>query len=242
MRKFKVSTRITSYIWAESPEDACKYHLELLRKEKLTLAKNGVTVTKISRALGVPFLEAPEDISKTRDPIIKPRPLDWIEIAQDGMCVVALVTRLSKRKVYYYEALTQSHRSIDREAWGRWAKKHKIHPAYEEALPPFIIHEAIREHENRGLITASGGTPESSIILAVLEKYGYEPDDYELQNGFWAENLLDREITRYLIENDRSGESAAATNGSSDAVDEWDIQLGSDVPTIDDLNATAQKS
>lgn len=241
MRKFKVSTRITSYIWADSPEDAQRYHEELMQKEKITLAKNGVTETKFSRALGVPFLEAPEDISKTRDPVDNPRPRDWIEIAQDGMCVVALVTRLSKRKVYYFEALTQSHRSIDRIAWARWAKQHKIHPSYEEQLPPFILMEAIREHENRGLISSRGGTPESSVILAVLEKYGYEPDDYELQNGYWAENLLDREITRHILANSEQAGSGSDGN-SGEAVDDWDIQFGSEVPTLDDLDTATRSS
>lgn len=229
-RKFKVTTRIVSYIWAESPEDAEKFQQELIRKGQLSIEKNGETLVKYSRALGVPFLEAPEDISKTRDPIEKPRPLDWIEISHDGMSMVALVTKLSKRRIYYYEALTQSHRSIDRDAWARWAANHKVHPSYEETLPPFIISEAIREHEEKNLI-GPGGQPESSIILKVLEKYGYEPTDYELRNGYWAENVLEKAISEYIINKTKD----AGGGKQEEVVDEWDIQLASDVPTLDEL-------
>ncbi len=201
---------------------------------KVTLEKDGQTVVKYSRALGVQFIEAPEDISKSRDPIEKPRPLDWIEIKHDGMSLIALVTKLSKRRVYYYEALTQSQRSIEREAWGKWASQHVIHPSYSEELPPFIISEAVREHKSRGLITDKGGTPDSAIILSVLEKYGYEPDDYELQNGYWAETLLDREITKYIMENSEGGVDAVDEKKKAEE-DEWDISFGDDVPTLDEL-------
>ena len=234
MRKFKVVTRITNYIWAESPDDAKRYHEELIAKGKITLEKDGQTAVKHSRALGVQFIEAPEDISKSRDPVEKPRPLDWIEIKHDGMSLIALVTKLSKRRVYYYEALTQSQRSIERDAWAKWASQHIVHPSYEEALPPFIISEAVREHKNRGLITEKGGTPESAIILTVLEKYGYEPDDYEIQNGYWAETLLEREITKYIMENASEPGEGGASGGSEEG-DEWDISFGDDVPTLDEL-------
>ncbi|WP_309387437.1 hypothetical protein [Cerasicoccus frondis] len=232
MRKFKVVTRITNYVWAESPEDARKFHEDLIRKGKVTLEKDGETTVKFSRALGVQFLEAPEDISKSRDPIEKPRPLDWLEIEQDGMSLIALVTKLSKRRVYYYEALTQTQRSIDRDAWAKWAGSHKVHPSYQEKLPPFIIHECVRIHREKGLISDHGGTPDSSVILATLEKYGYEPDDYELQNGYWAENILDKELNNYILETS----SKAGPAAPGDEVDEWDIQLGDDLPTLDELS------
>ncbi len=232
MRKFKVVTRITNYIWAESPDDAKKFHEDLVARGKITLEKDGQTVVKYSRALGVQFIEAPEDISRSRNPIEKPRPLDWIEIRHDGMSLIALVTKLSKRRVYYYEALTQSQRSIEREAWEKWASQHIIHPSYEEQLPPFIVSEAVREHKNRGLITERGGTPESAIILSVLEKYGYEPDDYELQTGYWAENILEREVTKYIMANAKDGDGGKAAEA-----DEWDISFGEDVPTLDELSS-----
>lgn len=232
MRKFKVVTRITNYIWAESPEDARRFHEDLINKGKVTLQKDGETTVKFSRALGVQFLEAPEDISRSRDPIEKPRPLDWLEIEQDGMSLIALVTKLSKRRVYYYEALTQTQRSIDRDAWAKWAGSHKVHPSYQEKLPPFIIHECVRVHREKGLISDHGGTPDSSVILATLEKYGYEPDDYELQNGYWAENILDKELNNYILETS----SKAGPRTGDEEIDEWDIQLGDDLPTLDELS------
>lgn len=238
MRKYKVATQLTSYIWADSPEDAAKFHDERIRRNEISLEKDAKTETRFSRALGVKFIEAPEDISCTRNPVEKPRPRDWLEIAQDGMSLVALVTKTSKRRVYYLEALTKSERSIDRDKWASWAKNHEIHPSYEQKLPPFIIHECIRIHEEKGLIGATGGTPDSSVILEVLEKYGYEPDDYELQHGYWAENYLDRELTRHIMElsaaaapKDGEGQPAAASS------DPWDISLGDELPTLDDFQS-----
>ncbi len=234
MRKYKVVTQLTTYVWAESPEDAQKFHDERVRRGQITLERDAKTDTGLSRALGVKFLEAPEDISCTRDPIEKPRPRDWIEISQDGMSLVALVTKLSKRRVYYYEALTKTERSIDRDKWARWAVQHTIHPSYEQQLPTFIFHECLRVHREKGLITDSGGTPDSSFILSVLEKYGYEPDDYEIQNGYWAENLLDRELTKHILENSEQGQ-AAPGEAQPASSDPWDISLGDDLPTLDEF-------
>jgi len=238
MRKYKVVTQLTSYVWADSPEDAAKFHDERIRREELSLEKHAKQETRLSRALGVKFLEAPEDISCTRDPVEKPRPRDWIEISQDGMSLVALVTKLSKRKVYYFEALTGTERSIDRDKWAKWASRHQIHPSYEEALPSFIFNECLRVHQEKGLITESGGTPDSSVILEVLEKYGYEPDDYELRNGYWAENYLDRKLTQHIMSHsvDSSGHDSGELQSSSDP---WDISLGDDIPTLDDFRERA---
>jgi len=233
MRKFKVSTEIITYIWADSAEDAAKYQSELIKQEQLTLDKDAQQSVKFSRALGVKFLEAPEDISCTRDPSEKPRPLDWLEISQDGLSTVALVKRLSKRRIYYYEAVTGTERSISREAWTRWAKNYKIHPAYEQTLPPFIVAEAVRRHEEKGLLSGMSATPESSIILAVLEKYGYEPTDWEMRNGYWAENAVEKAIAQHIIDN--TPEGAQAPSGGGDGSDWGDIQFSSDLPTIDEL-------
>lgn len=237
MRKYKVVTQLTSYVWAESPEDAAKYHEERIHRGQLSLEKDAKTDTGITRALGVKFLEAPEDISCTRNPIENPRPRDWLEISQDGMSLVALVTKLSKRRIYYYEALTKTERSIDRDKWARWAQSHEIHPCYEKKLPPFIIHEAFRIHKEKGLISDTGGTPDSSVILSVLEKYGYEPDDFEMQHGYWAENLLDKEITARIMENSNKAAAEAAASGvqAAPSNDPWDISLGDDLPTLDDF-------
>lgn len=235
MRKFKVSTEIITYVWAESPEDAGKYQQELINQEQLTLEKDAEQSVRYSRALGVKFVEAPEDISCTRNPAEKPRPLDWLEISQDGLSTVALVKRLSKRRIYYYEAVTGTERSISREAWGRWASNHKLHPSYEKTLPPFILAEVVRLHEEKGLLSGANATPESSIILAALEKYGYEPTDWELRNGYWAENEMEKAISEHIINNSPQGATnkpneAAATGGG-----DFDVQFSSDLPTIDEL-------
>ncbi|MGE9292341.1 MAG: hypothetical protein ACQKBW_01890 [Puniceicoccales bacterium] len=234
MRKFKVSTEIVTYIWAESSEDAAKYQSELINQEQLTLNKDGQQTVRFSRALGVKFLEAPEDISCTRNPAEKPRPQDWLEISQDGLSTVALVRRMSKRRVYYYEAVTGTERSISREAWTRWASNYTLHPAYEHVLPTFIAAEAIRLHEEKGLLTGTSATPESAIILAVLEKYGYEPTDWELRNGYWAENAIEKAITQHILDKTPTADQMAnAGNGGEES---WgDIQFSSNLPTIDDL-------
>ncbi|MBC2596269.1 hypothetical protein H5P28_18525 [Ruficoccus amylovorans] len=233
MRKYKVSTEIVTYIWAESPEDAAKYQSELITQEQLTLTRDAQQSVRFSRALGVKFLEAPEDISGTRSPVENPRPLDWLEISQDGLSTVALVRRMSKRRVYYYEAVTGTERSISREAWSRWASNYTLHPRYERVLPPFIAAEAIRLHEDKGLLNGTSATPESSIILAVLEKYGYEPSDWELRNGYWAENAVEKAIAQYILD---KTPATAGPSSSTDSEESWgDIQFSSNLPTIDDL-------
>lgn len=232
MKKFKVVTRITKYISAESREDAQRFQEELIRQAKLSVEKDGKTVVLLSRSNDVEYLQAPEDISESRDPIERPRPLDWFEISDDGMSVVALVTKLTKRRVYYYEALTRTYRSIEKEAWPEWVRGHKIHPSYDMVIPPFIVGEAIREHDERGMLTGAASAPESSIILKVLEKYGYEPTDYELQNGYWAENEMVKAISKHIIENSGDGTGA----GADDEIDDWNISFSNDLPTIDEVS------
>lgn len=233
MKKFKVITRITQYISAESREDAEKYQEALVHEGKLSLEKDGKTVVLMSRAADVEYLQAPEDISKTRNPVEQPRALDWIEISQDGMSMIALVTKLSKRRIYYFEALTKSYRSIEKEAWSKWVENHTIHPSYEQTIPPFIVGEAIREHEERGLLTGMASSPDSSIILKVLEKYGYEPSDYELQNGYWAENEMTRAISQHIMEN---SENEPTPDDGLGTIDDFDIAISDDLPTIDEVS------
>jgi len=233
MKKFKVITRITQYISAESREDAEKFQESLIRQGKLSLEKDGKTVVLMSRSSDVNYLQAPEDISKTRDPIEQPRTLDWIEISQDGMSMIALVTKLSKRRVYYFEALTRSYRSMEKDAWRKWVENHTIHPSYEHSIPPFIISEAIREHEERGLLAGMSSSPDSGIILKVLEKYGYEPTDYELQNGYWAENEMTRAISQHILDN---SSDVDAPNDGLGTIDDFDIAISDDLPTIDEVS------
>ena len=101
-RKYKVTTSITQYMWASSREDATKYQEDLIRKGKLSALTNGETEVKFCFTGGKDFIEAPEDISQTRNPIDQPRRGDWLEIAHNEVKACALVRRLTRRKIYYY--------------------------------------------------------------------------------------------------------------------------------------------
>ena len=70
--KYKVTTSVTSYMWAYSRNDAAKFQEELLRKEHIDIFSQGQTDVKLSFRDGKNFIQAPEDISKTRDPIALP--------------------------------------------------------------------------------------------------------------------------------------------------------------------------
>lgn len=209
MSKFKVVTRIVQYIEADSREDAERYQLELVKQGKLTLERDAETTARISRIRDTEYLQAPEDISQTRDPVEQPRPQDWVEIEQFGMSTVALVNRLSKRRIYYIDGLTKEERSLHRDDWATLVRGQKIHPRYEKTLPPFLIGEAITEHDKKGLLKGVAAQPESSVLLAVLERFGYIPDDYEITHGYWAENELDRKVSEYILERSPKPEKKA---------------------------------
>ncbi len=214
-------------MWAESRADAMKYQEEMIQRGQLTFDKHAETEARFTFRGDKDWIEAPEDFSRTRDPIAEPRPLDWLEIEHDGMAAVALIERLSKRKIYYFEALTQSHRSIDRDVWQKWAANNTIHPGYEELLPPFIVDEAIRKHEERGLLKGMNSSPDSSLILDILDDYGYRPNEYEVENGFWPERYLENAINDYILDN-----TAEVPAGS----DEFSVSFSESLPTIDDLS------
>ena len=233
MKKFKVITRITQYIAAESREDAEKFQQSLINRGRLSLEKDGKTVVLMSRSSDVEYLRAPEDISKTRNPAEQPRPLDWVEMNKDGISAVALITKLSKRRIYYFEDRTKSYRSIEKDSWKDWVGNQKVHASYEHLIPPFVVSEAILEHEESGLLSGASSTPDSSIILKVLEKYGYEPSDYELQNGYWAENEMTMAISKHILENSSLDSTPDDNLGT---IDDFDVSMSSDLPTIDEVS------
>lgn len=206
MRRFRVVTRITQFIEAESPEDAAKYMDEMLQHNEVSLEKDGETVVRFSRRDDVTYKEAPEDISKTRNPAEKPRPQDWVEVEEHGMKTIALVTRLTKRRIYYLDGLTRQERSMDKDEWLDWSQRHTLHPRYEHQLPPFIVGEAMDAHRKKGLLGEGLAQTDSSIILAVLEKYGYTPNDYEMKNGYWAENEMEKAISRHILQKSEEDE------------------------------------
>lgn len=234
-RKYKVTTSIVQYMWASSREDALKFQEELIAKGKLTVAKHGETEAKYCFSGGKDFLEAPEDISRSRDPISEPRRGDWLEIAHGEVKACALVRRLTRRKIYYYEALSRTERSVDRERWQHWASQHTIHPSYDGIVPPFIVDEAISSHEERGMLSGFNATPDSSLILEILDKYGYVPDDYEVENGYWAELYIDRAISEQILTN-QAAPSKGGSSGDSEFGD-FSIGFSEELPTIDDFES-----
>lgn len=235
-RKFKVTTSITQYMWASSRDDAEKFQDELIRKGKLDIMRHGETDVKYCFTGGKDFVEAPEDISKTRDPIQEPRRGDWLEIEQGEAKACALVRRLSRRKVYYYEALSRTERSVDRERWVRWASQHNIHPSYDGTVPPFIVDEAVKAHADRGMLTGFNATPDSSLILEILDKYGYVPDDYEVENGYWAEIYIDGTISEKILSDQQEPVARTGTSGD-DEFSDFAVGFSEELPTMDEFDS-----
>lgn len=234
-RKYKVTTTVTNYMWAYSRADAAKFQEDLLRKGQIDIFSQGKTDVKFSLRGGKEFMVAPEDISKTRDPISEPRRGDWLEIQQDDVKACALVRRLSRRRVYYYEALSQTERSVDRERWKSWAKQHVVHPSYDGIVPPFIVEEVITSHEERGLLSGFNATPDSNLILEILDKYGYIPDDYEVENGYWAEMYIDQALSERILQNQDNESVKTGTDGGQGFSGDFSIGFSEDLPTLDDL-------
>ena len=233
-RRYKVTTTVTQYMWASSRADAAKFQEELIRKERLRLNRDGETDVKFCFTGGDNYLEAPEDISKTRNPIEEPRKLDWLEYGQGENPNVALVTRISRRKIYYFESESGIERSIDRERWAEWASRLTVHPSYEETLPPFIIREVTEEHQKRGILSGYSATPDSSLILEILEKYGYIPDDYEVENGYWAENLLDALLSERILSG--GSKSGIAAEMGVDEHGDFGVSFSQDLPSFDEFD------
>ncbi|KRP37326.1 MAG: hypothetical protein ABS34_03325 [Opitutaceae bacterium BACL24 MAG-120322-bin51] len=235
-RKFKVTTSITKFMWASSRKDAEKFQEELIRKGQLDIFRHGETEVKYCFTGGQDFIEAPEDISQTRDPVEQPRRGDWLEIEHGDVKACALVRRLTRRKVYYFEALSRTERSVDRDRWQLWAGQHKVHPSYDGVVPPFIVDEVVNSHEQRGMLTGFSATPDSSLILEILDKYGFIPDDYEVENGYWAEIYIDRALSERILENQ---DAPALPIGTGDVQEFGDFSVGfsEDLPTIDDFES-----
>ena len=235
-RKFKVTTTVTQFMWASSRNDASKFQDELIRKGRLDILRDGQTEVKYCFTGGRDFVEAPEDISKTRDPIEEPRRGDWLEISHGEHQVCALIRRLTRRKIYYYEALSRAERSVDRERWQKWAKEHDIHPAYDGIVPPFIVDEVIQSHEDRGMLSGMNATPDSSLILEILDKYGYIPDDYEVENGYWAELYIEEALSQKILK-DQVGPSSDPAGRSDPELGDFAVGFSEELPTMDDFDS-----
>lgn len=235
-RKYKVTTSVTQYMWACSRADAEKYQEELIRRGRVDLLRDGEMDVRYCFTGGRNFVEAPEDISQSRCPIEEPRQGDWLEIEHGGVKACALVRHLSRRKVYYYEALSGTERTIDRERWQRWASQHTIHPSYDGVVPPFIVEEVIESHEARGMLSGMNATPDSSLILEILDKYGYVPDDYEVENGYWAEVYIDKAISERILSSERPAAMKTGTDGEFEGGD-FSVGFSEELPTMDELDA-----
>lgn len=233
-RKFKVTTSITKFMWASSRKDAEKFQEELIRKGQLDVFRHGETEVKYCFTGGKDFIEAPEDISQTRNPIEEPRRGDWLEIEHGDVKACALVRRLTRRKVYYFEALSRTERSVDRDRWQQWASQHAIHPSYDGIVPPFIVEEVINSHEERGMLSGFSATPDSSLILEILDKYGYIPDDYEVENGYWAEIYIDRALSEKILADQDAPALRTGTDGDQEFGD-FSVGFSEELPTIDDF-------
>lgn len=144
--------------------------------------------------------------------------------------------KLSRRKVYYYEAHSKTNRSVDREQWKRWAELYEIHPSYDGIVPPFIVREAIEAHESRGMLSGVSATPDSSLILETLYKYGYRPDEYEVENGYWAEIYIDRAISERILENQTETQSRTGTYDSNPETGDFSVGFSEELPTMDDFD------
>lgn len=233
-RKYKVTTSVTSYMWAHSRDDAIKFQEDLLSKEHIDVLGQGKTEVKRCFRSNEEFIKVPEDISRTRDPIREPRRGDWIEIEKDDVKACALVRRFSRNKVYYYEALSKTERSVDIERWKNWAKQHVAHPAYDGIVPPFIVKEVMDAHEERGLLKGFNATPDSSLTLEILTKYGYIPDGYEVENGFWAETYIDEALSKRILQNQDEGSSDPSLD-EDPSPEDFSVGFSEDLPTLDDL-------
>lgn len=235
-RKFKVTTSITQYMWASSRDDAEKFQEELILKGKLDIKRHGETEVKYCFTGGKDFIEAPEDISQSRNPVEEPRRGDWLEIEHGDVKACALVRRLTRRKVYYFEALSRTERSVDRDRWQRWASQHLIHPSYDGIVPPFIVEEVVNAHEERGMLKGFNATPDSSLILELLDKYGYIPDDYEVENGYWAELYIDRALSEKILA-DQAAPALRTGTDSDQEFGDFAVGFSEELPTIDDFES-----
>lgn len=223
-------------MWAYSRADAQQFQEDMLRKGQIDILSQGQSDVKLCFRSNKDFIQAPEDISRTRDPIEEPRHGDWLEIERGNSKACAIVRRLSGRRVYYYEALSQTERSVDKERWKLWAQEHIVHPSYDGIVPPFIVEEIVNSHEKRGLLSGFNATPDSSLTLEILAEYGYFPDEYEVENGYWAELYVDKALSERILQNQDNNPSKSETGGDPESGD-FSIGFSEDLPTLDDLES-----
>jgi hypothetical protein len=164
----------------------------------------------------------------------EPRQGDWLEIDTGSGMACALVRRLSRKKVYYYDALSKTERSVDRDRRIHWASQHRIHPSYDGIVPTFIADEAVKAHQDRGMLRGFNATADSSLILEILDSYGFVPDDYEVENGYWAEVYIDRVISERILA-DHGAPRAKSADFADDEMDDFSVGFSQELPTLDEF-------
>ncbi|MGE9289361.1 MAG: hypothetical protein ACQKBT_00135 [Puniceicoccales bacterium] len=234
MRKFRVTTTVTKYYWADSREDASNFHEDRIRKGQLQLERDGKTDSFFCFNALEKMTEVPEDFSKTRDPHQKLRPGDWLEVGGASSAVSAIVRRVTRNRVHYLEASSMAQLSVSIEQWKRWADLFPLHPCYEETLPRVIVERVIAEHERRGLLSGMSAGGDSNLILDILHDYSYIPSDWEMENGYWAERVLEEAIDEEIQKNSEKS-AVEISQGDRPEGESNGVSFSSSIPTIDDF-------
>lgn len=235
MRKFRVTTSVTKYYWADSREDAANFHDEQIRRGQISIESDGKTNSYFCFNALEKMIEVPEDFSKTRNPLEKLRPGDWLEVGGESSSVSAIVRKVTRNRVHYLEASSMTHLSVSMEQWQRWARLFPLHPSYEEILPRPVVRRVIEAHRERGLLSGLSAGGDSNLILDILHDYGYIPSDWELENGFWAERVLEEAIDEEIQKEAEANAVPSSPRAEGSAPDSDGVSFSSSIPTIDDF-------
>jgi len=234
MRKFKVTTSITKYYWGESKEDAARFQDELIQRGQLSIQDDGETRSAFCFHALEELIRVPEDFSQTRDPQEKLRPGDWLQVGGEGSDICAIVRRITRDRVHYLQTSSMAMMSVSGEQWKRWAKIYPLHARYERILPEVIVKRIIKEHGVRGLLSGMSAGGDSNLILDVLSEYGYLPNDWEMENGYWAEEAADRAIEEHM-EREAGQRERAGPDAEPVPEDRSGPSFSTSIPTIDDF-------
>ena len=85
------------------------------------------------------------------------------------------------------------------------------------------------------MLSGISATPDSSLILEILDKYGFVPDDYEVENGYWAELYIDKAISEKILASQDAPSTKTGTNDGVDEFGDFSIGFSEELPTIDDF-------
>jgi len=182
------------------------------------------------------LIRVPEDFACSRDPREKLAVGDWLEVGGQESDICAIVRRITRDRVHYLEASSMSQLSVPIEQWRRWADSFPLHARYERNLPGVILRRILKEHRDRGLLDGMSAGGDSNLILDILADYGYYPNDWELENGYWAEELVDQAIEKE-VDQQRPADNHPddGSNGRNPQPEIGGVSFSSAIPTIDDF-------